>query len=81
MKHARRDHRNLFARRTTSVKRPYVIAEGRFHRRSDPQCLLDSGEIVTHEVNSNHVPVMEAGLTNHVWSIAELLARTKIAVP
>jgi len=33
-----------------SIKRPYIIGDASGHRGRDPQTLVDSGEIVVHEV-------------------------------
>jgi hypothetical protein len=54
-----------------------VVTQSRCHRWSDSQGLVDSGEIVIDRMNRNHRNMVlqllaKAGISNHVWSIAEL---------
>src|ERR1700761_685293 len=57
------------------LKAPYVVGNASSHRGRDSQSLVDPGEIVMHEVQRNHVPVVLQFLTESVGQAGKAAIR------
>lgn len=56
----------VFEQGNQFFQRPHMIGKTRFHRRSNPQGLMDAAEIVVGVVDRNHVAVVLEFLRRHL---------------